>query len=186
MLLELKIKPYKESFMNKQIITQAAMACVLMLVFATASSAGNSKATNEQISALASMCSETASLRADRQAADSLYNRLGGYDKILEFTTEVVRRHNINDSIKHMFTNVDPKLVAKHVADFVAAGTGGTTQYTGRTLPASHAHLDLSDADFLSAGGDIVNAMKTVGYGQNEIDEMLCILMSLKDQVVFK
>jgi hemoglobin len=165
---------------------QSVLTGILILISATVALAGNTSSTENQISALETMCSESASAQTDRQSKNSLYNRLGGYDKILEFTSEVVRRHYINDSIKHMFTNVDPKLVAKHVADFVAAGTGGTAQYTGRSMPASHAHLDLTDADFLSAGGDIVGAMKSVGYGQNEIDEMLCILMSLKDQVVFK
>jgi hemoglobin len=71
------------------------------------------------------------------------------------------------------------------VADFVAAGTGGTEVYTGRPMPAAHADLKLTDADFLSAGHDIVTAMQSMGYGQNEIDEILCILMSLKNQVVF-
>ena len=51
-------------------------------------------------------------------------------------------------------------------------------------MPASHAHLRLTDADFLAAGGDIVTAMQSMGYGENEINEIVCILVSLKDQVV--
>ncbi len=85
-----------------------------------------------------------------------------------------------------MFVGVDKKMVTKHVADFIAAGTGGTATYAGRDLPGSHAHLNLTDADFLSAGDDIVNSMKVMGYGENEIQEFVCILVSLKDQVVFK
>jgi hypothetical protein len=38
----------------------------------------------------------------------------------------------------------------------------------------------------MAAGGDIVKAMQTVGYGQDEIDEFVCILVSLKDQVVLE
>lgn len=140
----------------------------------------------EQINGMQQMCADSAEARAQRQAADPLYNRLGGYDKISEFTTEVVRLHNQNDAIKAMFVHVDGDRLAKHVADFVSAGTGGTAEYTGRTMPASHANLKLTDADFLSAGGDIVTAMKTMGYGENEIQEMVCILVSLKDQVVFE
>ena len=68
----------------------------------------------------------------------------------------------------------------------MAAGTGGTQQYRGRDMVASHTHLRLTDADFLSAGGDIVKAMQTQGYGPEEIDEVVCILVSLKDQVVLK
>ena len=32
----------------------------------------------------------------------------------------------------------------------------------------------------------IVGAMTALGYGQEEIDEVVCILVSLKDQVVFE
>jgi hemoglobin len=141
---------------------------------------------DEQIAGMQKMCADTADARAQRQAADPLYNRLGGYDRILEFTTEVVRLHHENESIKDMFKYVDSERLAKHVADFTAAGTGGPQQYTGRTMPATHANLKLTDADFLAAGGDIVTAMQSMGYGEDEINEFVCILVSLKDQVVFK
>ena len=140
----------------------------------------------EQIAGLQQMCADTAEARAQRQAEQSLYERLGGYDRIHAFVREVVRLHQENDAIKHMFTYVDAQSLAKNVADFAASGTGGPQSYTGGTMPEVHARLELTDADFLSAGGDIVKAMQTMGYGQNEIDEFVCILVSLKDQVVFK
>ena len=138
-----------------------------------------------KMSGLQSMCEESTKARTARHEAAPLYDRLGGYDKILELTTEIVRLHDINEEIKHTLYNVDQELFAKHVADFMAAGVGGTAEYTGRDLPSSHAHLKLTDADFLSAGGDVIQAMKNLEYGQEEIDEVVCILVSLKDQVVF-
>ena len=174
-------------------MTQARSLNILLLILmaillSASASLAEDKAptTAEQIQGLQSMCTATADARAARQMEKPLYERLGGYDKILEMTTEVVRLHSINPAIKHTLKGVDHAGLAKHVADFVAAGTGGNAKYTGRDLPSSHAPLKLSDADFLSAGGDIVTAMTTMGYGQNEIDEFLCIMVSLKDQVVFK
>jgi hemoglobin len=140
----------------------------------------------EQVAGLQQMCASTADARAQRQAEKPLYDRLGGYEKINDLTREVVRLHKENDDIKHMFEYVDTERLAKSVADFTAAGTGGSETYSGRTMPAVHANLKLTDADFLSAGGDIVAAMQTMGHGQNEIDEFVCILVSLKDQVVLK
>ena len=140
----------------------------------------------EQIGGMQQMCADSAEARAQRQAEKPLYFRLGEYDRIHEFTTEVVRLHQQNDAIKEMFVHVDAAASAKHVADFVSAGTGGPHDYTGRTMPAIHTKLRLTDADFLSAGGYIVTAMKTMGYGENEIQEFVCILVSLKDQVVFE
>jgi hemoglobin len=164
--------------------TMAAVTFAMLTV--AAANAGDTPSVAEQMAGLQTMCAESEQARAQRQADRPLYDRLGGYDRIHEFTREVVRLHKQNDSIKAMFEYVDAEDLAKNVADFVASGTGGPQSYTGGAMPAVHAKLTLTDADFLSAGVDIVTAMQTMEYGQNEIDEMVCILVSLKDQVVLE
>ena len=174
----------------------AASVALLVGGAAGASTAGEHPATapatapaptvSEQMAGLQGMCADTAKARSQRQAAESLYERLGGHERILALTTDIVRRHRENEPIKHLLEGVDDAKLAGHVADFVAAGTGGDVVYKGRSLQASHADLHLTDADFLAAGGDIIAAMQAADYGQNEIDEIVCILVSLKDQVVFK
>ncbi|MCP4571728.1 MAG: group 1 truncated hemoglobin [bacterium] len=150
--------------------------------------AGNDEAdtVDQRMAGLIKSCEASADARDARHEAEVLYKRLGGYDKILELTTEIVRLHGVNESIKRTLHGVDEAMLAKHVADFVAAGTGGVVSYTGRGMPDSHRHLNLTTADFLAAGGDVMTAMKNLGYGQDEIDEVICILVSLKDQVVFE
>lgn len=168
------------------VVSVAAMLSVTAASANDASSAGSAPSVAEQIAGLQQMCADTAEARAQRQSDQPLYERLGGYDRIHEFVREVVRLHQENDAIRHMFTHVDADRLAKNVADFAASGTGGPQSYSGGTMPEVHARLELTDADFLAAGGDIVKAMQTMGYGQNEIDEFVCILVSLKDQVVFE
>jgi hemoglobin len=138
----------------------------------------------EHMAQLNQMCQETAEARAARQAETPLYDRLGGYDKISALTTEIVNLHEQNEAIKHVMVGVDGELLAKHVADFVASGTGGPQKYTGRDMVSAHENLHLTDADFVAAGGDIVKAMQSFDYGEDEINEIVCILVSLKDQVV--
>jgi hemoglobin len=145
---------------------------------------GGDDAVAADLAELESMCAGTADARAARQAETPLYQRLGGYEKIHAMTTEVVRLHQENEAISHLLEGVDTELLASRVADFVSAGTGGSEEYTGRDMVSAHAHLALTDADFLAAGGDIVTAMSSQGHGQEEIEEIVCILVSLKDQVV--
>jgi len=140
----------------------------------------------EQMAGLVGMCDASAEARTARQAAESLYDRLGGYDKIHALTTEIIRLHNINPDFRLMMKYVDDEHLADQVADFMAAGTGGTETYKGRNMHDAHAHLEFTTADFLSAGGDIMKAMTNLGYGQNEIDEVICLLVSMKDQVILK
>lgn len=148
--------------------------------------ANNAATVEEQMNSLKGMCKESMETRMARHQSKPLYERLGGYEKILALTTEILRLHNQNEAIKSMFAKIDNKLLAKTIADFLASGTGGNAKYTGRSLPDSHAELNITDAHFLTAGADIMQSMNNLKYGQNEADEVLCILVSLKDQVVFK
>jgi len=159
---------------------------VIGVLWSGVSIAGDAPTVAEQIGGLQQMCSDTEAARTQRQAEKPLYFRLGEYDRIHEFTKEVVRLHFENDALEQIMVGIDGERLAKHVADFVSHGTGGPEVYTGRDMTTAHARFDMTDADFLAAGGDIVTAMKTMGYGQAEIDEFLCIMVSLKHLVVLE
>ena len=179
---------------NYRGIRVLAVACMAATFFAAAVAGshdhenhadhGASHDVEEHIAQLNKMCEDTAEARAARQAETPLYDRLGGYDKISALTTEIVNLHEQNEAIQHVMVGVDGELLAKHVADFVASGTGGPQKYTGRDMVSAHENLHLTDADFVAAGGDIVKAMQSFDYGEEEIQEVMCILVSLKDQVV--
>jgi hemoglobin len=162
------------------------LALLLVLTPAVVAASEDEPSVAEQMQSLQQGCHDSAAAREKRHSETPLYQRLGGYDKILDLTREIVRLHNQNEAIRHLFSNVDGEALAESVADFMAAGTGGEQRYTGRDMPSAHAHLELTDADFLAAGGDIVKAMQDKAYGQEEIDEVVCILVSLKDQIVLK
>lgn len=168
-------------------ITILGLALTLAVILPVPeTAAGESTEASMKIEQIAAMCTENSEAMAARQATESLYDRLGGYDRIHALTKEIVRRHNENPDIDHFFSPDRGDALAKHVADFVSAGTGGTATYSGRDMPTTHAGLQLSEADFVSAADDIVGAMRAQGHGQDEIDEMVCILISLKDQVLHK
>ena len=139
---------------------------------------------HKQMEGLVTMCDASADARTARQEEKSLYDRLGGYDKIHELCEEIVRLHQQNEDFRLMMGYVDGDHLAKQVADFMAAGTGGTAEYDGRNMVDAHAHLALTEADFLSAGSDVMQAMKNMGYGEDETNEVVCILVSMKDMVI--
>lgn len=49
----------------------------------------------------------------------------------------------------------------------------GIGPHEGRFLPPENANLELTYTNLPSAGGTLVKAMQTTGYGQNKIDEIL-------------
>lgn len=159
---------------------------IVGLVSVSLAGAGESPTVDEQMAGVVKMCADSEAARVARQEAKPLYYRLGEYDKIYDLTTEIVRLHNINPDFDRFMGHIDGEELAKGVADFVSTGTGGPKVYTGRDMPTAHAHLELSSADFLSAGNDVGLAMKNLGFGEEETQEMICILVSMKDLVITK
>jgi hemoglobin len=160
-------------------------AMVLIILFSAGLAAANDiSAVDEQVAGLVKMCDDSETARMARQEAKPLYYRLGEYDKIRDLTEEIVRLHSINPDFERFWGHIDEERLIKNVSDFVSTGTGGPKVYTGRDMPTAHAPLELSKADFLSAGGDVSQAMKNKGYGDEEIQEFVCILVSMKDMVI--
>ena len=167
-------------------IQKMVLALGLLAMMSVPALAEDVPTVEQQMAGLQSMCSESAKARDERHAEKPLWDRLGGAEKVAEMFHNVAARHRVNEPIKHFMDGVDDDMLVEHLVEFVSVGTGGGGKYTGVSMPEVHAHMKLTDADFLAAGGDIVAAMTEMKYGQNEIDEFLCILVSLKPQVVFK
>jgi hemoglobin len=174
--------------MSKSCTNPLIFALAATLTFFTPAPAADGEQTappaGEQLTTLEGMCAASADVRSARHADEPLFERLGGEAKIHELTREIVRLHAENAAIQHFVDHVDHKVLAERVAQFVISGTGGPEVYAGPSLTDSHAHLELSNAHFLAAGGDVIQAMKNLGHAQDEIDEMVCILVSLRHLVV--
>ena len=139
---------------------------------------------DQQVAAMEAQCAKSAEAREKRHAEKPLYQRLGGEEKIRALVAESVRLHQKNDAIKHFFVKTDTKKLVDHVTQFISTGTGGPATYEGPDLTTTHAAMKLTNADFLAAGQDLVQAMQSLGHGQNEIDEIMCALLSMREQVV--
>lgn len=170
--------------MNINIRHSIASVLLIVLFSAGLATAGGDSLVDEQVTGLVKMCADSEAARVARQEAKPLYYRLGEYDKIYELTEEIVRLHSINPDFERFWGHIDEEKLVKNVSDFVSTGTGGPKVYAGRDMPSAHAPLELSKADFLSAGGDVSLAMKNKGYGDEEIQEFVCILVSMKDLVI--
>jgi hemoglobin len=139
---------------------------------------------DQQVAELEASCAASATERASRHARTPLYQRLRGEEGIHKITRDVVRLHLQNPPIRHYFDELDPDAVAKRVAQFIISGSGGPQVYHGPDLTTSHGSMKLTNREFVLAGSDVVQAMKDLKYGQEEVDEVVCTLVSLRAQVV--
>jgi hemoglobin len=107
----------------------------------------------------------------------SLYERLGGAPKVAAIARDIVQAHLANPLIKTRFEAVDTAKLEANVRDFIGMGTGGSERYAGRDMPTAHKGMNVNERELIAA---------IDGVGEGERREMLAILYSLKEEVMFK
>lgn len=115
----------------------------------------------------------------------TLYERLGGEERIKQLAADILDNHYRNPLIRSRFEKVsDRAALERHSVEFLCAGSGGPQTYTGKDLMSAHKGMNVSEQELIAAMDDIVAAMTKNGYDQAEKNEVVAILYSLKGDVV--
>ncbi len=116
--------------------------------------------------------------------AGTLYERLGGSDRIRAIMNDTVDLHLRNPLISPRFRDADVGKLKQLAYEFFCMGSGGPQAYTGRDMRAAHAGMNISEQEFLAVVDDIVAAMDRNGVGLAEKGEVIAILYSMKGDVI--
>lgn len=118
------------------------------------------------------------------EATTTLYERLGKRSGIEKVVEDIWVNHTSNPIIKNRYANSDPVNVKRLVTEMCCAGFGGPETYTGKDMISSHKGMNINDAEFIAVCDDVLKALEKHNVGKREKDEVLCILYSLKPEVV--
>lgn len=119
-----------------------------------------------------------------------LYERLGGVYAIATVVDDFIDR--IMDDPR---LNANPKVDEAHhrvsragfkylVTEQVCQATGGPQQYTGRSMRDSHAHLDITPAEWEAFLDDFRQTLTRFGVPQAEQGELFAIVESTRGDIV--
>ena len=119
----------------------------------------------------------------------SLYERLGRTEGIRALVDTVAAAHLANPVIAKRFMPLaeDParlKVALRHLADFMEAGAGGPTPYTGKSMIDAHRGMNISGEEYLAAMDDIMGALVKHGIDEGTQKDALAMLYALKPTVV--
>jgi len=115
---------------------------------------------------------------------ETLYQRLGGRPAIEQIASDIFDNHTKNPIVKNRYVNSDPTEVKRLVTEMCCAGFGGPEEYTGKDMISAHTGMNINDAEFIAVVDDVMSALDMNNVGQSEKDEVLCILYSLKPEIV--
>ena len=121
--------------------------------------------------------------------SNSLFERLGGSSGINALVEDIVARHMENPVIRARFrpyleTPDKLEVTKKHLCAFLEAGSGGTAQYTGRTMQAAHRGMNINEAEYMAATDDILAALRQHGIDDQTQKDVLAIAYSLKGEIL--
>ncbi len=116
----------------------------------------------------------------------SLYDRLGGEEKIRAIVVDLLALHHQNPVIATRYDNAkksDAEIVDL-VVDLLGSATGGPQEYKGLDMKAAHKGMNCSEAEFVAVLDDLLAALSKHGVGELEKAEVLALNYALKDEIV--
>ena len=72
----------------------------------------------------------------------------------------------------------------KHIGQFLAVATGGPTTYQGRDMREVHKGMQITNAEFDAAVGDLKATLDKLAVPTAEQKELLAVIESARTQVV--
>ncbi|MFK7793996.1 MAG: group 1 truncated hemoglobin [Gammaproteobacteria bacterium] len=118
-------------------------------------------------------------------AEKSLYERIGGEKKAREIVSDIWDNHSKNPIVKDRFAKSSPEYVKQRVFEIFAAATGATdVSYGGLDMKAAHTGMNISEMEFNAVVDDVLAACASNGVQQQELNEVLAILWSVRKDIV--
>ena len=89
-----------------------------------------------------------------------------------------------------MFVGRNMTFLMNHQKKFMKMAFGGTVKYNGRSMRAAHAKINNggppTEEHFNAVAECLVGTLKDMGVGQSLIDEVVAIVLTVKDDVLCK
>ncbi|MCP3981898.1 MAG: group 1 truncated hemoglobin [bacterium] len=142
------------------------------------------KSPAEQLAELEEWCSGATEAIAQRQAEQTLHDRLGGAEGIRTIATALLDRHLANPKLEPLFGGVDRDPFIENVTTFLTIGTGGQAEYKGRDPVEVHKDMGVTLELFIEAAGDLDAAMIETEVAANERQEVMCSFISLRSMAM--
>ena len=117
----------------------------------------------------------------------SLYERLGGYDGITGFASNLLPRLQADPQLGRFWQNRGADGIAREkqlLIDYLCASAGGPMYYTGRDMKTSHKGMKISERDWEIFLGHAGATMEALQVPKQECDEIAAFVSSLKADIV--
>ncbi len=117
----------------------------------------------------------------------TLYERLGGYDGITGFVNDLLPRLESDSQLGRFWQNRGDDGIKREkqlLIDYLCSNAGGPVYYTGRDMKLSHVGMKINESDWSVLLGHAGDTMTALSVPQQECDDLVAFVQSLKDDIV--
>ncbi len=117
----------------------------------------------------------------------SLYERLGGYDGMTGFVSDLLPRLQKDSQLGRFWEHRGDDGLAREkqlLIDYLSSVTGGPVYYTGRDMKSSHKGMKISEEDWDVFLGHAGATMEALQVPKVECEEVVSFVLSLKSDIV--
>ena len=117
----------------------------------------------------------------------TLYEKVGGEEaigKVVDyFYSELVLK---DPTVNHFFENTDMEKQRKHQTKFISFALGGPNQYTGSSMAKAHKGMNLQPEHYDAITRHLSDALLHFGVSQEDVDEAISKVNTLKDNIIYQ
>jgi hemoglobin len=117
----------------------------------------------------------------------TLYERLGSYEGVSAFANNLLPRLQSDSQLGRFWENRGADGIEREkqlLIDYLCANAGGPVYYTGRDMKLSHTGMGISESDWSVFLGHAGDTMAALSVPDQERDDVVAFVLSLKDDMV--
>jgi hemoglobin len=124
--------------------------------------------------------------KEEPKAETSLYERIGGEAAVNAAVDLFYKKVLVDERINQFFDTVD--MESQHVKQkaFLTMVFGGPNSYSGKDMREAHKHMSLTEEHFNAVAENLVATLKELGVAEDDINSIVTIALSVKDDVLNK
>ncbi|MEC9283729.1 MAG: group 1 truncated hemoglobin [Bdellovibrionota bacterium] len=115
---------------------------------------------------------------------ESLFQKYGGFETLGKLVHEFYSKLLDDSEIKPYFDGVNLEKLMQHQVNFLGLALGGPNKYEGKDLKTAHGHLKISGEHFSIVAGYLEEVLDEAGVDEQDIDAIMGVVGSTKDDVV--
>ena len=114
----------------------------------------------------------------------SLFEKIGGEAAVDAAVDIFYRKVLSDDRISQFFDTIDMEDQHAKQKAFLTMAFGGPNNYSGKDMREAHKHMNLTEVHFTAVAECLVGTLEELSVPQTEIDEIVGIAVSVKDDVL--